>query len=149
MKAWAYWAGVLALVLFGWLAILTLGAPFVLLGLTLAVLFPWRRRRGVLATGMAVILGLVVGYALVAPLSCSATLTSVPGESFSDGSTTCSNLLGIRYEGDGDYDPSLFPALVAGVVLAVVAGVATAWSSRRRWWNVSSAHTRSEANTRT
>ena len=133
MKARAYLAFVVALILFGWLAIFSIGAPFLLLGIMLAVLFPWRTRRGVLVTGMAVILGLVVGYLLVAPLSCmgSSTAVSVVGEVRSEGTTTCSNLLGITYEGSGIYNPSLLPALLAGIALAAIAGVTTAWLYRR------------------
>jgi hypothetical protein len=133
MKAGAYWAIVVALILFGWLAIFSIGAPFLLLGITLAVLFPWRTRRGALATGMAVILGLVVGYVIVAPLSCTGTATavSVLGGAQSEGSTTCNNLLGITYQGSGIYNPSLLPALLGGIALAAIAGVTTAWIYRR------------------
>ena len=133
MKAGAYWAIVVGLILFGMLAIFSIGAPFLLRGVMLAVLSPWRTRRGALATGMAVILGLVVGYVLVAPLSCTGTerVTAVVGEAQAEGTTTCSNLLGISYEGTGAYDPSLLPALLAGIALAAVAGVTTAWLYRR------------------
>jgi hypothetical protein len=134
MKAGAYWAIVVALILFGWLAIFSIGAPFLLLGIMLAVLFPRRTRRGALATGMAVILGLVVGYVLVAPLSCTGTATaavSVLGEAQYEGTTTCNNLLGITYEGSGIYNPSLLPSLLAGIALATIAGFTTAWLYRR------------------
>ncbi len=133
MKAGAYWAIAVGLILVGMLAIFSIGAPLLLLGVMLAVLSPWRTRRGVLATGMAVILGLVMGYVLVAPLSCTGTesAVSVLGEAQAEGTTTCSNLLGISYEGTGTYDPSLLPALLAGIALAAVAGVTTAWLYRR------------------
>lgn len=131
MKEGAYWAIVVALILFGWLAIFSIGAPFFLFGITLAVLFPWRTRRGVLATGIAVVIGLVVGYVLVAPLSCTGTSVFVPGEALSEGTTTCSNLLGITYAGGENYNPSLLPALLAGIALAAIAGVTTARLSRR------------------
>ena len=128
MKAWAYAVLVLLLVGFGYLAIFSIGAPFLLLGLTLAVLFPWRDRRGVLATGTAVILGFVVGYLLVAPLSCTGTATAVVGGGPSEGTTVCTSLLGIiRYEGSGVYNPSLVPGLVAGLGLASIAGIGAAW----------------------
>jgi hypothetical protein len=78
-----------------------------------------------------VILGLVVGYVLVVPLSCTATAVSVVGEAQSEGTTTCSNLLGITYEGSGIYNPSLLPALLVGIALAAIAGVTTAWLYRR------------------
>jgi membrane protease YdiL (CAAX protease family) len=130
MKAWAYAALVLLLLGFGYLAIFSIGAPFLLLGLILAVLFPWRDRRGLLATGTAVILGFVVGYVLVAPLSCTGSSISAAGGGLSEGTTVCTNLLGIPYEGGETYNPSLLPALLAGLVLAAIAGVATAWYLR-------------------
>jgi hypothetical protein len=132
MKAWAYAALVLLLIGFGSLAIFSIGAPFLLLGLMLAVLSPWRDRRGVLATGAAVILGFVVGYVLVAPLSCTGTATAVVGGGPSEGTTVCSSIFGIiRYEGSGVYNPSHFPGLLAGLALAAIAGVAVAWYSLR------------------
>lgn len=131
MKAGWYWAIVVALILFGWLAIFSIDAPFLLLGIMLAVLLPWRPRGGVLATGMAVILGLILGYVLVAPLSCTATSVAVVGETLSEGTTTCSNLLGIRYEGSGTYNPSLLPALLGRIALAAIAGVTTALLHRK------------------
>jgi hypothetical protein len=135
MKVWAYWAIVVALILFGGFAILSIGTPFLLLGIMLAVLFPWRTRRGALATGLAVILGLVVGYVLVAPLGCStgtaSTSVSIIGEVRSESITICNNILGITYEGSGNYNPGLLPALLAGIALATIAGVTTAWLYRR------------------
>ncbi len=130
MKARAYWAIVVALILFGLIGIFSIGAPFLLLGIMLAVLSPWRTRRGVLVTGMAVILGFIVGVVLVGPGGCTAR--AVPaGGAHSIGTTTCSNLLGITYEGSGIYNPSLLPALLAGIALAAIAGATTAWLYRR------------------
>lgn len=93
MKARVYWAIVAVFIVFGCLAIFSIGAPFLLVGILLAVLFPWRKRRGVLLTGIAVVLGLVAGFVLVAPLGCTGTTTavSVVGGARSDGTTTCSN----------------------------------------------------------
>jgi hypothetical protein len=114
---------------------LSIGAPFLLLGIMLALLFPWRTRRGALATGLAVILGLVVGYVLVAPLGCTGTASmsvSIIGEVRSESITICNNILGITYEGSGTYNPGLVPALLAGIALATIAGVMTAWLYRRQ-----------------
>jgi hypothetical protein len=132
MKAGTYWAIVVALILFGSLGIFSIGAPFLLLGVTLAVLSPWRTRRDVLATGMLVIVAFVVGYVLVAPLSCTATAISRLGEAQSEGTTICRNLLGIKYEGSGAYNPSLLPALLAGVGLSAIAGITTVLLQRKR-----------------
>jgi hypothetical protein len=130
MKWWLYWANVVVLVLFGLIAIFSIGAPFLLLGIMLAVLSPWRTRRGVLPTGTAVVLGFVVGFVLVGPGGCTSTAGSVGGAQ-SLGTTTYSNVLGISYEGAGTYNPSLLPGLLAGIVLAAIAGVTTAWLYRR------------------
>ena len=132
MKAWAYWLGVVALIAFGYVAIFSIGAPFLLLGLMLALLFPWRHRRGVLATGLAAVVGFVVGYVLVAPLSCTGTEMFTVGEATTEMYTACSNILGIPYGGTGYYNPSLLPALLAGLTLALLTATLTAWWSRRR-----------------
>jgi hypothetical protein len=130
MKSWVYWAIAVALILFGMIGIFSIGAPFLLLGIMLAVLSPWRTRRGVLATGIAVILGFIVGVVLIGPGGCTSTAVPVGGVQ-SVGITTCSNLLGITYEGSGTYNPSLLPALLAGIALALMTGVTTAWLYRR------------------
>jgi hypothetical protein len=132
VKAWAYWALVVVLIAFGMLAIFSIGAPFLLLGLMFAVLSPWRDRRGVIWTGFAVIFGFVLGYVLVAPLSChSSTFLAVDG-SVTEATVRCTNLLGIRYEGTGNYNPSLLPAFLAGSTLAVGALVTAIAFSRKR-----------------
>jgi hypothetical protein len=130
MKWWLYWATVVVLILFGVFAIFSIGAPFLLLGIMLAVLAPWRTRKGMLATGTAVVVGFIVGFVLVGPGGCTSTAVSVGGAR-SVGSTACSNLLGITYEGSGTYNPSLLPGLLAGIALAAIAGVTTAWLYRR------------------
>jgi hypothetical protein len=130
MTAWVYWANVVVLILFGFIAIFSIGAPFLLLGIVLAVLAPWRQRRGVLATGMAATLGFIVGAVLVGPGGCTSTPIRV-GAAQTVGATTCTNLLGITYEGGGNYNPSLLPALLAGIAVAAIAGATTAWLSHR------------------
>jgi hypothetical protein len=52
-------------------------------------------------------------YWAVAPLRCTWTTTSD-----GVGRTVRSNLLGLPYEGEGIYNPSLRPAVVAGVLVA-------------------------------
>jgi hypothetical protein len=126
MKWWLYSAAVVVLILFGMLAILSIGAPFLLLGIVLAVLAPWRTRRGVLSTGVAATLGFLVGAVLVGPGGCTSSPIRVD-QAQTVGATTCTNLLGITYEGSGNYNPSLLPALLAGIAVAAIAGVTTAW----------------------
>lgn len=123
-----YWVAVGLLIAFGMVAIFSIGAPFFLLGIVLAVLAPWRREVRVIAPAIAGVLGLVAGYVLVAPLGCTATATST-GASF----TTCSNILGLDYSGSGTYNPSLLPALLVGLAVAVVtAGLTRLVTARPR-----------------
>jgi hypothetical protein len=116
----AYWALVTCLLVFGFITGFSIGAPFFLLGLTLAVLGPLRHHRRVIGPAVAAVIALSVGYVLFAPLTCSATSTA-SGES----SVVCSSILGGPYSGTGEYNPPLEPALRAGAVFAVVAAMAT------------------------
>ncbi len=78
---------------------------------------------------MAAVLAFLVGYVAVAPLICAAD-----GVAGGTSSTQCSSLIGIGYSGTGTYNPSLLPAIFAGLVLAVVAGLFTlalVWSVTR------------------
>jgi hypothetical protein len=65
-----YWILAAVMIAFGLLAILSIGGPFLLIGCTLVILAPSRRRPIVLATVLAAEIGLVIGYLLVVPLSC-------------------------------------------------------------------------------
>jgi hypothetical protein len=131
VKAWAYWALVVVLIAFGVVTIFSIGAPFLLLGLMFAVLSPWRDRPGVIWAGFGVVFGFVLGYVLVAPLSChSSTFLEIDG-SVREATVRCTNLLGIPYEGTGNYNPSLLPGFLAGIALAVIAS-ATAWVLTRK-----------------
>ena len=115
-----YWVVVSLLCVFGVVGIFSVGMPFLLLGVTLAAVSPWRAQRAVLWPAVTAVVGFVVGYILVAPLSCTATASSAaPGQS-----TTCTNVLGIDYSGAGVYNPSLVPALLAGVTVSVAAAAA-------------------------
>lgn len=117
-----YWVLALVLVGFGALAILSIGAPFVAVGLTLVALAPFREHRAVFWPVLSAVIAFFVGYVLVAPVSCTAlgVVEEAAGATESDsvGLTTCTNLLGIDYSGTGLYNPPLWPAVVAGVILA-------------------------------
>jgi hypothetical protein len=118
------------LVLFGFVAIFSIGAPLLVLGLTLLGLFPYRSRATVFWPWLSGVISFFVGYVLVAPLHCSTRQVVEPvgrngahvgGEAI----TTCFNLLGIDYSGVNAYNPPLWPALLAGLALAgaVAAGL--------------------------
>ena len=121
-----YWVAVGLLIAFGIVAIFSIGAPFLLLGVVLAVLAPWRRRLRVIAPAVAGVLGLTAGYVLIAPLRCTSISTD-GGTDF----TTCSNLLGIDYSAAGSYNPSLLPALVVGLAAGGIAAGVTRWVTAR------------------
>lgn len=119
-----YWVVVSLLCLLGLIGIFSIGMPLLLLGVTLAVVAPWRTQRAVLWPAVTAVVAFIVGYILVAPLGCSSIAAStLPTQSTTlrAQSTTCTNVLGIDYSGDGFYNPSLGPAVLAGLTLSVVA----------------------------
>jgi hypothetical protein len=123
----AYWTLVVVLIAFGTLGLLSIGLPFLLLGLMLAIVSQRRHETGVVAAGVAAIVGFMVGYILVAPVTCTTSANPVdPVEH-----TVCSNILGIDYSGTGVYNPSLFPGLIAGLVVALLFGLGARWLARR------------------
>ena len=66
-----YWVIVIVLLAFGFLAIFSIGMYFVVLGLALIVLSPFRFRPSVVRPSLALVMGFIIGYALIAPWSCS------------------------------------------------------------------------------
>lgn len=131
-----YWLVVVLFVGFGVVAIFSVGAPFLLIGLTLVLLWPVRSKRSVVWPIIVGEVALVTGYVLVAPLGCTTTAT---GPEVSSRWTSCDNLLGIEYSGAGVYHPNRVPALAvalaSGMVVALGARIclrrSAAWSERR------------------
>ena len=126
----AYWALSLVLVIFGWLTGFSIGRPFLLVGLTMLLLGAFRHRPLVFWPPMLAVIAYDITYWAIAPLGCTATVTTA-----GVGRTVCSNLLGLPYEGEGIYNPSLRPAVVAGLVVASIVFVVTVatllWLRRR------------------
>jgi hypothetical protein len=60
---------------------------------------------------------------LTSPFVCTTTVISGRGE----GSTECSNALGLDYSGGADYDAPMWPALLAGAGV----GLVSAWAAER------------------
>jgi len=123
-----YWVVTLALLVFGLVGIFSVGAPFLLVGLALLVLAPWREQPLVLWPGIAAVSGFVVVFVLVAPLGCtkSISLRGVPGDqSVSTGRTECGNALGIDYSGGPNYEPGYTAPLAGGTAGALAAGIGT------------------------
>ncbi|CAN5242718.1 hypothetical protein BH24ACT1_BH24ACT1_02030 [soil metagenome] len=127
----SYWVLVSALCLFGIMGIFSIGMPFLLLGITLAVVAPWRTQAAVLWPAVAAVVALVVGFILVTPLGCTSSASSASSD-LSTQTTTCTNVLGIDYSGDGLYNPSLLPALLAGLALSVLAAATVRVVLKRR-----------------
>lgn len=119
------------LMAFGFLAILTIGMPFFVIG---ALLFvsgltdAQRRSPTVFWPLLASLPTFFLVYVLVAPLSCTSwaieELTS-DGRAAADSGARCSNLIGIDYSGGTSYNPPLWPAVLAAIAAAGVAGVVT------------------------
>jgi hypothetical protein len=114
----AYWLLAVALVL-GVVAVFSIGAPFLLLGLALLVLGPLRSNRAVFWPAIAGALGFICAFVLVTPLGCSSTVSPTAGQTRTALQAAqrveCGNIMGIEYSGTGDYRAPLLPALVAGL----------------------------------
>ena len=123
-----YWVLVALLSAFGVLGILSIGAPFLLLGLTLAVLYPYRNQPRVFWAWLLGVVGFIGGYLLIAPLGCTTTAMSRAGtgppsqsERTAEGRVVCSSVLGLPYSGQAPYEPPVWPAYLAafGVAFAI------------------------------
>jgi len=129
----AYWALAMLLVGFGYLALFSIGAPFLLTGTAVMVVSPWRSRPEVVWPALVGVWAFVLGYLLVAPLGCSFTAVAAGAGSTPPLShTTCTNILGIDYSGTGIYSPSLLPAVLAGVAAGCAGFLATRFLLGRR-----------------
>lgn len=122
-----YWLTVLVLVALGFLTIFSFGMYFWFIALGLILLSPFRSRPRIFRSGIALFLGFVIGYVLVAPWGCEQSFTSDPTtgeETLSQ--VVCTSPVGIEYSGPEPFDPSRTPALAAGGASAVIAA-AVAW----------------------
>ena len=129
----AYWGVAVVLVGFGYLALFSIGAPFLLTGIAMMVVSPWRSRREVLWPTLVGVWVFVLGYLLVAPLGCTSTAAAVTaGSPVATSHTTCTNILGIDYSGTGAYQPTLLPAFVFGAAAGAAGALAAHLLLRRR-----------------
>ena len=122
----AYVVLAVALVLFGFAGIFSIGAPFLLTGLVMLVCFPWRHRRRILWPAIAGVWGLTAGYVLLAPIGCAQTVTSerlTLGFVSTAATTTCNGVF-FDYSGGASYTPPLLPAFLVGVFAGVVTALA-------------------------
>jgi hypothetical protein len=107
-----------ALIIFGFAGLFSIGAPFLLTGLVMLICFPWRRRRGVLWPAIVGVWGFTLGYVLMAPLGCTQTVSLTRALTRTAATTICNGVF-FDYSGGGSYNPPLLPAVLVGMVLAV------------------------------
>jgi hypothetical protein len=128
-----YIAIAVILIVFGYLALFSIGWPFALTGILMLALIGQRHRFDVLAPALAWPWVFTIGYVLVAPIEC--TRLAMPkvadGVGTLEGMTRC-NAVFLTYAGGADYSPPLLPALLTGLVLATAASLAIHRTLRRR-----------------
>lgn len=130
-----FWLVVGVLFAFGVLTIFSIGLYFWFMAVALALLGPFRSRPQVFLPGLALFLGFLIAYVLVAPWGCSQSFS----QNFASGEETispviCTSPIGIEYSGPEPFEPSRSPALIAGGVTATGAAAVT-WAvvrSRRQ-----------------
>jgi len=117
-----------ALLVFGF-GLLIFGVPFLLIGFGLGSAWFVRANRPLALAIVGWVVALAVVALLVTPLGCT---SKVPVQGVA-GSTTCSNVLGIRYAGGAAYNPPLWPAPLAGLATGLLTAAVT-WRllARRR-----------------
>lgn len=128
-----YWLVVGFLIAFGFLTIFSIGLYFWFLAVALILLSPFRSRPKVFLPGIALFLGLLFGYVLVAPWSCSQSFMENPNtgvEVTSD--VVCTSPTGIEYSGPEPFEPDRTPALITGIITGIVAAAATWFVIRSR-----------------
>jgi hypothetical protein len=126
-----YLAVALALIVFGYFTLFSIGFPLALTGLLMLLFLGQRHRAEMLAPAIAWPWALTLGYLVVAPLGCSSSGAAPAGAPIIEGSTRCSALF-LTYAGGPDYNPPLLPALVTGIALATAVSLAVRWGLRRR-----------------
>jgi hypothetical protein len=133
-RSWVgYWLVVAVLIGFGMVAIFSIGAPFLLLGLTLAIFGPWRDRPTVVWTAVAAVVGFVIGVLVALPWSCGKSVGPFDpetGHRVIRSMGSCSTAIGLFHYDSAS--PSYVPGLLVAGVLAVVAAVAVHRSVIRR-----------------
>jgi|SRR5665811_270375 len=121
-----YWLVVGVLFAFGVLTIFSIGLYFWFMAVALALLGPFRSRPQVFLPGLALFLGFLIAFVLVAPWGCSQSFSqSVAAGEETISPVVCTSPIGIEYSRPEPFEPSRTPALIAGGVTATVAAAAT------------------------
>lgn len=135
---WGLVLGGVLLMAFGFLAILSIGMPFFVVGCLLfvaGVTGVHRTNPGIFWPLINAIIVFFAVYVLVAPLGCTSSAIEVlngDGSSGGVATTRCSNLLGIDYSGGLSYNPPLWPAALTALGAAMITVPATRWRIRER-----------------
>jgi len=124
----------LAFILFGMLAIFSVGMAFLFTGMMLAILGPFRLRAAVFWPPLIAWWTFITTLIALAPFSCSQSASTTVGQPATSSPTVCTNLVGINYSGSGtgSYNPPLMPALLIGLVSAIAGGLLARALLRRR-----------------
>lgn len=118
-----YWLLVGVLVVLGLLTIFSVGLYFWFVAAALVILSPFRSNTRVFLSGLALALGFLFGYVLVAPWSCSQTMSATPNSDVTVTSpVVCTSPTGIEYSED---ESGLVPALIAGGLTGLAAAAVT------------------------
>lgn len=130
-----YWLVTGAFVVFGFLAIFSIGLPLLVLGLALAALSDVRDRPATFWPPIAGLSLFFAAYILVAPLTCTLTPTLVTVETPlavepQISPMTCTRIALPDYS--GVESPALWPSVVAAAVVGVMAAVTTRYLIRKR-----------------
>ena len=136
MRTALYIAIAVILLVFGYLALFSIGWPFALTGILMLALIGQRHRFNVLAPALAWPWVFTIGYLVVAPIGCTSTSHAIvpSGTEAVEGWTRCDSLF-LTYAGPTPYRPPLLPALLTGVALATAGSFAIQWALRRRRGN--------------
>ena len=127
-----YWIVSLGLIVFGILGSLSIGLPFLLVGLTLVILNPLRHHPRLFWPSLLAMIAYNLVFWLYTPFYCSAT-------AFTDGtsSTACSSLLGVAWPtsatGLADPGAAFYQANLAGLAAAGLTFIVTSLLIRRSW----------------
>lgn len=118
----SYWILALLVLLFGLLTGFSIGVFVLPIGAALLLLGPLRRRAKVYWPLLLAVVGFVVGYLLLTPLTCVATMPATPG---AETDTVCTSILGPEYRTTGAAVPPNNGALLVGVAAAAGTGAVT------------------------
>jgi hypothetical protein len=119
----AYWITSLILIAFGFLAMFSIGRPFLLIGLALLILGPIRGRPALFWPPLASVVAWNIAFLAVAPWTCTMTSIARTGDpvgGLGNATTVCTSLLGSTTIGPGSFNPSLAPANQAALLAAAV-----------------------------